>query len=306
MTMKSITKSGLLSRASSYACQRSTLQITELNRREDYGDLEQLARFIRYYAVANGYLPGTFSGYAAPDQQTVIVTDGFRRTAAYDLLLQNPSQFDLSGADLEAVQGAKFRLQLERSSELKDILSRQIVANAGKPFTAYEQAKVIRDMEAAGITRQEITELTGMPASTLSERLSLLLMPEQTAEFVVDNFISTASALVAIRKAKAAEPEEQGATIQQILESAKAAADEEGVAVGRDHVELAAVEVLPRPAVHTTQPMDRNELLIRCGSFDNWEGLSSAELRKVWAILSKVSAGELPQSQVQPLKMLAS
>lgn len=297
----SITKNGVLNRASAWACQRETIRFdADLNRRQNYGELDALSRYIKRHVVANGYLPGVFVAYASPDQQSVNLTDGFRRITAYDDLMSNPEKYGATDEEIAQLKLAKFRIELEKDTAMSSILARQITANAGKPFEAFEQAQVFRDMEAEGLSRAEISDLTGVPLSTICERLKLLAIAPETAAMVGERGISATTTLAAVRKATSVAPNKQKETIHSILSKAADTAESEGLAVGKEHIEVAAVEVIARPveALDGTAPDERAVLIKRCAEFSAWGQLSSKELRKVLAIIQKAPANaELPQAE---------
>lgn len=288
-----------------WAPTRDLINVTDFNRREDYGtedEMYSLAVYVRDTILRTGKMPHSFIGKLVEDQQSIDMLDGFRRTRAYDDLLADPEKFDLSAEDIEAIEAATFTLFLKgKDTTVPEMLAVQITANSSKHFAPYEQAKVLQAMEDSGMKRDEIKQMTGLSLPVICDRLKLLVIGDDTADFVQEKGISATATSHAVSQARNVEPENKAAAVQDILSEAADEAERQGTAVSKPIVEEAAVKVLPQAiAPPTAVPMDREELIAACADFQDWHKIPGKDLRRIVEIIGKVpKASELPQPEAE-------
>ena len=155
------------------------------NVREDYGDIEGLAR-----SIASEGVKEPLTGYF-DDQNRAIVTNGHRRMKAIELARKK------FGAEIRRVL-----LQLEpRSASQADRTLTMLVSNSGKPLTPYEIGKVVQRLRKFGWTLDEIQQRAGYSKSHL-ENCELLAgaTPPIKQMMLEDKSVSQTTAMMAIRK----------------------------------------------------------------------------------------------------------
>lgn len=174
----------------------SGLKIDEsLNCRVDYGDIEQLAEFIK----ENG-IPGNLEAYERKDG-TLVLTDGYRRSRALRLL---------GKLDIEV----PVIVSPERPDQAKESLYTQVTANSGKRFEVWELAEVFRRLSLSGDSNREIARRTGYSEGYVGQIMNLAYCPD-VIEAVKVGEISGASAIKAVKTAK------EGATESEMIQAAK-------------------------------------------------------------------------------------
>ena len=155
------------------------------NVREDYGDIEGLAR-----SIASEGVKEPLTGYF-DEKNRAIVTNGHRRMKAIELAKQK------FGAEIRRVL-----FQLEpRSASQADRTLTMLVSNSGKPLTPYEIGKVVQRLRKFGWTLEEIQQRAGYSKIHLEncELLAGATAPIQQM-VLVDKSVSQTTAMRAIRK----------------------------------------------------------------------------------------------------------
>jgi ParB-like chromosome segregation protein Spo0J len=158
------------------------------NRREDYGDIEALAREIR--------AQGTDS--LAPlecykEGENYVVIKGHRRKKALEILER----------DGEIIM---VRVLMERRGYSKEMrILDQITANEGKKYTPWEQAKVLRDLRSLGWSEEDMIQRSGKSSVYVRRLLSLADAPQKLINLVREGRVSATLAMDRIAEGKTEE-----------------------------------------------------------------------------------------------------
>lgn len=140
-----------------YLVPQDIIEIKEgWNARTDFSGQDELANYI----TENGF-PGSIEVYKTPDKRLLLV-DGERRLRALRQAIEN-------GAEIRMVPITVAR---KGTSEI-DLYLSHISRNAGKPFTATEEAESYRRLADWGFEIKEIAEKTGKSISHVRNRLEL-------------------------------------------------------------------------------------------------------------------------------------
>lgn len=123
------------------------------NARQDFGDLEELARQIH----ENGLLePISVIPYTKEGQDRFLLVNGERRFRALNLLEER-------GEGLESIPARM--LSVDTDSDPKTAMAsmyiQQFVRNASKPFTDYEEACLYKKLYDAGKSKSDIAKTLG-------------------------------------------------------------------------------------------------------------------------------------------------
>lgn len=150
----------------------------EFNRREEYGDIPKLAREIRAAGLDNldpltCYKKGEF----------YVVLKGYRRRRALKLLEED--------GEILIVR----IILAQKGYNKENMILDQITGNEGKPYTPWEQAKVLRDLRGLGWSQKEIVARSGLSLVYVRRLLSLADAPQKLINLVRENRISATLAM---------------------------------------------------------------------------------------------------------------
>jgi ParB family chromosome partitioning protein len=146
------------------------------NKREDFGDLEELSRSI----VSEGVLiPITILKNREGDYELV---DGERRLRATLLAIEN-------GHDIRTIPA-----KIQRSKDEVGNLFVQFLSNEGKKFTAIEEAKVYEQLVKWGVSIAEIATRTGKSVPHVYNRLKLCSASPEVKEALKNKEITITEA----------------------------------------------------------------------------------------------------------------
>lgn len=155
------------------------------NRREDYGDIPALAREIKAAGLENlEPLTCTRQG------DNWLVLRGHRRCRALKLLEK---------------EGEILMVRIitpQRRFRKEDMILDQITGNEGKPFTPWEQAKVLRDLRGLGWSLKDIQERSGRSIVYVRRLLSLADAPQKLINLVRTGRVAATLAMDMIAEGK--------------------------------------------------------------------------------------------------------
>lgn len=167
---------------------RRLIEEKGFNRREEYGDIEALAKEIRAQGVDN---LAPLECYKQGENYVII--KGYRRRKALKILEE----------DGEIIM---VRILLERKGFSKEMrILDQITGNEGKPYTPWEQAKVLRDLRGLGWSEKDIIQRSGKSKVYVLRLLSLADAPQKLINLVREGRVSGTLAMDKIAEGKAGE-----------------------------------------------------------------------------------------------------
>lgn len=173
----------------------------EFNIRTDYGDLETLKESIRVNGVKKP-LQGKRDG------NYFKITDGFRRTAAVQQLLE------------EGHEVARVPLQLEgREYNDEKRIFDMFISNDGKNLTSLEEGIGFKRLQNLGYDQTEIASKLGKTPAHVSNMVSLANAPKHIQNELQEGNISASTALEILRKGQ--DEEEQKEMVNQGKEKAQ-------------------------------------------------------------------------------------
>lgn len=149
------------------------------NVREDYGDLDELARSLS----ENGQLQPLTVRLSDSDK-TAILTDGHRRIRAFAIANAKYGSSFKSAWCIQEAKGAN------EESRVFDLFTR----NSGKPLTPIEQATAIKRLVGYNIKVGEIAKKIGKPVKYVNNILALSSASKDLRDAVQGGFISTTAA----------------------------------------------------------------------------------------------------------------
>ena len=155
------------------------------NRREDYGDIPALAREIKATGL-NQLEPLT----CYKKGENWVVIRGHRRCRALKLL-------EKEGEILEVRI-----IPAPKSFKKEDTILDQITGNEGKPFTPWEQAKVLRDLRGLGWSEKDIQERSGRSKVYVRRLLTLADAPQKLINMVREGRVSATEAMDTIAEGR--------------------------------------------------------------------------------------------------------
>lgn len=172
---------------------RRLIEEEGFNRREDYGDIEALAREIKAGGL-NNLEPLT----CYKKSEFYVVLKGYRRRRALKIL-------EGEGEVLMV------RILLAQKGYSKEhMILDQITGNDGKPYTPWEQAKVLKDLRGLGWSEKDIHEKSGRSLVYVRGLLLLANAPQRLINLVRENRVSATLAMEKIREGKEEELIEAG------------------------------------------------------------------------------------------------
>jgi ParB-like chromosome segregation protein Spo0J len=252
-----------LQRGSAWKAEVKDLVILDgFNCRDDYGDLEGLARQIEEHGVRE-----SLRGYRNGDQ--CVITDGHRRYKAIQLLASR-------GVEIARVP---FVIEDRKSSD-PDYLLTQLLSNSGKPFSALEEAKVVSKLQVYGWSDQEIAKKSGFELSKVRMLATLDAAPEGMKAQVRAGELTQTAVIEAMRGT------ESNAEVVEVMAAAQALAVEENAPLRVRHVRQAKL-VSKDDRTPDEIEAARQELISELAGAP-WEVLTLGALEKVAAALSKV------------------
>lgn len=245
---------------------RRLIEEEGFNRREDYGDVQQLAREIKAQGLDS--LPPLTCFKRG---ENYVVLRGHRRLRALRIL-------EKDGEILMV------RILLERKGYSKEKrLLDQVTENEGKPFTPWEQAKVFRDLRNLGWSAQDIGERSKRSIVYVRRLLSLADAPQKLINLVRQGRVKATFAMDMIAEGR----------VDELIEKAEKnqlPANPEG------EQELFPPEVSPHPPRITRAALRPNSVKI----FKKWipqadEKKMSPEKAKFFVWLKQMLEGELTE-----------
>ncbi len=160
----------------------------EFNRREEYGDIPQLAREIKAAGLINlEPLTCTHRG------EDWMVLRGHRRLRALRLLEK---------------EGEILMVRIitpQKNFKKEDFILDQINGNEGKKLTPWEQAKVVRDLRDLGWSIEDITLRSGKTKTWVKRLLSLADAPQKFINLVREGKLAGTEAMDLIAEGKVEE-----------------------------------------------------------------------------------------------------
>lgn len=175
---------------------RRLIEEEGLNRREDYGDIEELAKEIKAQGV-----DALDPLWCYKKGECYVIIRGHRRRRALKILEK----------DGEIIM---VRILLERKGYSKEMrLLDQITENEGKPYTPWEQAKVLRDLRGLGWSQKTIADRSGKSIVYVRRLLSLADAPQKLINLVREGRVSATFAMDQIAEGKSDELVEAGEKI---------------------------------------------------------------------------------------------
>ena len=253
-----------LGRASVWQAEVADLVILEgFNAREDFGDLEELARSIEEHGVRD-----PLRGYREGDK--CIVTDGNRRYNAIQLLLSR-------GVEIKRVP---FIIE-DRKASNADYLLTQLLSNSGKPFSPLEESKVVMRLIGYGWTVEEIAAKTGFDLPKVKNLVVLGSAPEEMKTQVRTGELSQSAVLEAMRGS------ENNTEASKVLTAAKDIAAKEQAPLKVAHVRQAK-QAAKDERTDAEKETARQEL-IKDLTDTPWSVLSLGALEKVKQARDKVA-----------------
>ncbi len=167
---------------------RRLIEEEDYNRREDYGDLPKLAKEIKASGLNNlepliCYKKGEF----------YVVLKGYRRRRALKLLEEE--------GEILIVR----ILLAQKGYNKEHFILDQITGNEGKPYTPWEQAKVLRDLRGLGWSEKDMIERSGLSKVYVKRLLSLADAPQKLINLVREGRIKGTLAMDMIAENKVEE-----------------------------------------------------------------------------------------------------
>jgi ParB family chromosome partitioning protein len=144
------------------------------------------------------------------------VSDGHCRLAAVKLAIER-------GADIKDIPVVT---ENQHSSEADHMLT-MIVGNAGKPLSAVETARVLKQLSDFGWTTAEIANKVGRSTTYVTNLLELNAAPQPVLDMVTRHLVSASQASATIRKEGVTKATE---TLEKAVETAKAAGKQKATA----------------------------------------------------------------------------
>lgn len=175
------------------------------NAREEYGDLDELARSIAAIGVKKA-----LKGYFDSETGKCVITDGHRRLKAIQIANEQ------LGASVHSVM----LFPEDRYANDGDRLLTQLISNSGKPLTPLEQSRVMRRLLDYGWTEDEIVKKTGKTIVTVRNCLELSAVSPQLKTMVANGDVAASTVVKTIREVGKKEAEE---SIPQAVQLAKSA-----------------------------------------------------------------------------------
>lgn len=159
------------------------------NWREDYGNLEELAKDIKQNGVK---VP--LKGYRDKDDPNkFILTHGFRRVKACMMLLNRGEITEIR---------VPFMLNPKGFSEVDTIMEHFSLNNMGKPLTMLEMAAMVQRLHVLNLTEKEIADKFSKSITFVKNCLALLEAPEWVKNLIRNDQISSTLVLDIFRKEK--------------------------------------------------------------------------------------------------------
>lgn len=132
---------------------------------------------------------------------------GNRRLTATMAIINHPT----NPMDIKRVPA-----QIKKNVKLEDEYLTQIIENSGKPFTLFEKAEVIKELnEICGWTPSEIEEKTGESQAMISNMLKIAGMSKKHKKMISDNTLAPTMALQIVRESDT--PEEFDAKMEELF-----------------------------------------------------------------------------------------
>jgi len=154
------------------------------NRREDYGDINQLKESI----VENGVITPLVV-YANSDETRYTIISGHRRKEAIRQLIEEDGYGDFQ---VPAI--------VEEVTDEKRTVARIIIDNDGKPMTALEEGSVFFTLSEMGLSLKKIAEQCGRSDTTVSNYLLLFSADEKIKALIREGKMSVKAAVEMLRK----------------------------------------------------------------------------------------------------------
>lgn len=160
---------------------RAIVVVDGFNSRQDFGDIDELARQINEQGMLNPISVVPFKDENGNEKYRLV--DGERRYRAVMSLLDK-------GVDIARIK-ANF---LSKSLSDADLYVQQVMRNEGKPFNEYEMGVHCSKLKnKCGKTNTEIAEMLGKNAGQISYYLGVLEMTPEAQDVIKTNRISAAN-----------------------------------------------------------------------------------------------------------------
>jgi ParB family chromosome partitioning protein len=159
------------------------------NRREDYGDMEQLKDSI----VENGVITPLVVYETEDDKGDIhyAIISGYRRKEAIRQLIEEDGYNDFS-----------IPVIIDDACDKQKMLARIITDNDRKPLTPLEKSSVFFILSERGFSIREIAKRCGMSDTKVSNYLLLFYADEITKALIRDGKLTVTDAIKKLKKAR--------------------------------------------------------------------------------------------------------
>lgn len=179
------------------------------NVRFDFGEIEELAKSIKYQATEGGVPGGLLNAIRIKRKEggRFELIDGDRRMTAVELLIKWAGEGNLKGYDFP--DGIAAVIVAKGQDDLRSLIQ-MFEANSGKAFLPMEEAAAYKRMREAGMSLEQIGQAVGRNHVHVNNTLALLEAPAELQEAVKKGEVGgTLAKKIAVvgrgNKAKAAE-----------------------------------------------------------------------------------------------------
>ena len=163
------------------------------NPRFDFGEIEELAKSIKFQAVSAAVPGGLLNAIIIKrrDATSFELVDGDRRLTAVELLSKWAAEGKPEGYDFP--EGIPARLADKNQSEITGLIQ-MFEANTGKPFLPLEEAAAYKKMRDAGMTIEEIGKAVQRAHVHIVSTLALVDADESLKAAVADGSVGGTTA----------------------------------------------------------------------------------------------------------------
>lgn len=177
------------------------------NPRQDYGDIDELARDIS----ENGILV-PLRGFKRKGEDKYILTDGHRRFMAAKIVQEKNPSIELR------IPLIAHKANLSEEQRILNVLS----FNNGLSLNPLEEAEVINRLVNFGMNDKDIAKRTGMTGTHISNLKLIYNAPQKLKNRITENTISSTLAMEVLRNTK------DGKEALQLIEEGVAYAESKG------------------------------------------------------------------------------
>ena len=152
------------------------------NVRFDFGEIEELAKSIKYQATEGGVPGGLLNAIRVKRAgEGFELIDGDRRLTAVELLLKWADEGNPKGYDF--AEGVAAVVVEKGQDDLRSLIQ-MFEANSGKAFLPMEEAAAYKRMREAGMSLEQIASAVGRNHVHVNNTLALLEAPEELQKAV--------------------------------------------------------------------------------------------------------------------------